>query len=363
MTINWNQIRANYQLAREKVYFETPYFGAMSDATVEAQVQCLNNLQSMGSTKYSETIRKAEEIRQKLLEITNAQDHQAALISDVSTAMTHLAEMLSDKKIALLDHDFPSVTAPWIGRKCEIHWVERSGLNYSLEKIEEQLKNGAQVLALSWVMYNSGLKLDLKVISEMCQKHGVLLIVDATQGLGAHSIDLTEIPIDVLIATGYKWFLAGYGTGIAIARKDFEEKYEFQMAGQSSIIDGKKNIEDLNNYVSGIKRFELGHIKTQQVFAFHQSLSELSTIGFENIQKRTKELHTLLVDELNKINIEILTPSPMSSNILMIDGSESRFKSLTAANVAFTHRHGLIRLGVYFYNNEKDIERLIHALK
>ena len=363
MTTDWKKIRANYQLPNEKIFFETPYFGAMSDATVEVQVDCLKSLQRKGSTMYDETMRKAEEIKIQMLELTNARNHTAALIGDVSTAMVHLADRLSDKKVVLLDKDFPSVTAPWVGRKCNISWIEREGLDYPMEKIETQLKNGAEVLAMSWVMYNSGLKFDLKAISEICQQHGVLLIVDATQALGAHALDLSEINVDVLIATCYKWFLAGYGTGVAIARRDFEEKYPLEVAGHCSLLEGKEDVKDLDNYVSGIRRFELGHVKTQQIFAMHQALSELKAIGFENIQQRTKALHSKLVRALRDANIEILTPSPMSANILMIEGDERRVKALRKANVAFTHRHGMIRFGIYFYNNEKDIQRLIQTLK
>lgn len=363
MTIDWNQIRTNYQLPNEKVFFETPYFGAMSDATVDAQIDCIRSLQSNGNTLYTEAMEKADGIRRYMLELTNAKHHHAALISDVSTPMSHLADMLSDKKIVLLNKDFPSVTAPWVGKKCNILWVEREGLGYPLEKIEEQLKRGAGVLALSWVMYNSGMIFDLKDLGEMCQKYGVILIVDGTQGLGAHALDLNEVPVDVFLTTCYKWLLAGYGTGIAIARKDFEQKYEFEVAGHCSIVDGKEDVTNLDNYVSGVRRFELGHVKIQQVFALHQSLSELRNIGFENIQSRTRRLHSVLLQELKKIEVGVLTPAPMSSNILMIEGSEDRVKKLRGANVSFTYRHGLIRLGVYFYNNEKDIQRLIQALK
>lgn len=363
MSVDWNQIRANYQLPNQKVFFESPYFGAMSDATVETQIECLKSLQSNGSTMYDITMQKAAEIRKMTLALTNASNHQVALIPDVSTAMNHLAEMLVDKKVLLLSEDFPSVTTPWVARNCTISWVEREGYDYPLDKIEQRLKGGAEVLAMSWVMYNSGLKLDLKALSEMCQQHGVTLIVDATQGLGANDLDLSEIAIDVLLATGYKWLLAGYGTGVAIASKNFEEKHTFQMAGQSAILDGTKGVNNLSNYVSGIRRFELGHVKTQQVFALHQSFKELTEIGFVNIQERTKTLHALLIKDLAAINVEVLTPNPRSANILMIAGNEQRVKDLREANIAFTYRHGLIRLGVYFYNNEKDIQRLILALK
>ena len=99
MTMNWDKIRKNYKLANQAAYFESAYFGALSDRTTQVQIECLQELQSSGSKQYALTMERAENIRQTILEVTNANHHHAALISDVSTPMSHLAHMFFDKEI------------------------------------------------------------------------------------------------------------------------------------------------------------------------------------------------------------------------------------------------------------------------
>lgn len=362
MTTNWDRIRTNYQLPNQYTYFESAYFGAMSDETIRKQIECLQNLQTRGSKYYDLTIEKTNEIRSKILEITNANHHNAALINDVSTPMSHLAHVFYNKKILLLDKDFPSVTAPWVGRRCQIQWMEREGMDYPIESIKEHLNTGVDVFAVSWVMFNSGLRLDIKAIGEMCKEKEIIFIVDATQGLGANPINLDEVHIDVLFATCYKWLLAGYGTGVAIATKDFEQKHDLLLAGHGSVLNGFEKVRDLKDYVTGIQRFELGHLKTQQIFALHSAIKELQDIGFDRIQERTQYLRDLLVEKVLKSGLKILTPKPMSNNILVIEGDEKLVAKLTSENIACTYRDGMIRFGTYFYNNEEDIDRLIKAL-
>ncbi|UXX78348.1 aminotransferase class V-fold PLP-dependent enzyme [Reichenbachiella carrageenanivorans] len=364
MTVpDWSEIRQRYQLVNQRTYFNTPSFCAMSDRTVAVQVDCLELFQTKGNQLNEQAQQAAEEIRQIVLELTHTDDHEVAIIPDVSTAMNHLAELLHDcKKVALLREDYPAASSPWIVRDFDITWVERRDMAYDLKEIEDVLKSGVQVLALSWVMYNSGAILDLQAIGELCKQYDVIFIVDGTQGLVAQDLDLSKAHIDVMLVTAFKWMLAGYGIGVAIARKGFVAKHPIRVAGQNTIVNGEKSAEDLTNYRSGIERFELGHAKIQQVLALACALNELKSIGFEMIQQRTAELMGVLRSSLQEGGIDILTPAVASANMLVIEGTAERADQLKQAGIDFTYRHGLIRLGIYFYNNETDISRLIQAL-
>ncbi|MEO9966688.1 MAG: aminotransferase class V-fold PLP-dependent enzyme [Reichenbachiella sp.] len=362
-TTNWEQIRAKYQLANQRIYFNTPSFGAMSDQTAKVQKDCIDLLQTRGNQLNERAAEASKVVRQLMHEMTNAQHHEIAIIPDVSTAMNHLAEMLSEKKkVALLKSDYPATSAPWMLRGFDIEWIERNELGYEIEDIEQAIINGAEVLVLSWVMYNTGALLDLRAIGTLCRKYDVVFIVDATQGLAANPLDLTEVHLDVLLASAFKWMVAGYGIALAIASHEFTSRYEVIAAGQNTMISAEKEANDLSNYRAGIERFELGHAKIQQVLALENALLELKAIGFSNILQRTAQLGNLLREKLLANGVEIMSPNPASANILMIEATDDRIEKLKNADVEFTHRHGLIRLGAYFYNDEGDINYLIDQL-
>ena len=45
-------------------------------------------------------------------------------------------------------------------------------------------------------------------------KRRVALFVDAIQGLGPHTIDVQQTPIDFMAADGHKWLLGPEGAGL-----------------------------------------------------------------------------------------------------------------------------------------------------
>lgn len=360
---DWDNVRTNYQLLKQHTYFNSASFGALSNETVDAQKQCLEGWQMHGNMVLNEAHEAADYIRKQTLNLLNARDHQSAVIADVSTGMNLLAEALSHKrKIVLFEKDYPAVNLPWLGRNFDVQWVPRENYDYDLTQVEEILKKGVDLLAVSWVMFNSGLRLDIKSIGELCKKYHTTFIVDATQGLGAQALDLNEVHVDVLLCSCFKWFLAGYGTCMMVCKNSFVEAHPIQAAGQYTILDVEKDLIDTNNHRQGITRFELGHMKILPVFALQSSLKALSAIGFSAIQERTGQLMQLACDGFEKSGIEILTPQERSNNIVMIEGTTERIEKLKRAEIVCTHRNGLIRFGIYFYNNEEDIARLIKAL-
>ena len=55
--------------------------------------------------------------------------------------------------------------------------------------------------------------MDVAAVGEMAHRHGVLLIVDASQTREYFPIDVQKMNIDVLCFTGHKGLLAPQGTG------------------------------------------------------------------------------------------------------------------------------------------------------
>ena len=361
--VNWSEIRLNYPLiAKEGAYLSTSFCGAMSNQTVQVQKDCLDVIQLNGNEVQGDADEAANRIRDNFITILNAKEFESAIIPDVSTAMNVMAETMTGKKIALLEDDFPTVTVPWVVREYDIEWINKAELTYSLDEIESAIQGDIEVLALSWVMYNSGVRLDLKKIGDLCKDNGVILIVDATQGLGPNALNLSEVYVDVLFASCFKWFLSGFGVGIALARKDFLDKYPIKAAGHNSVLSAQSSVTDLSNIRTGLRRLEVGHIKSQQVLALDSALTELMSIGMSEIQYRTQDLMDYFVNEISKTRHKVLTPIPYSANIVMIKGSQEMSDRLNENKIKVTYRYGYIRLGIYFYNNREDIDQFIKTI-
>ena len=70
------------------------------------------------------------------------------------------------------------------------------------------------LLAISFVNYLSGYRVDLDAIGRICHQHNVFFLVDAIQGLGVFPLDVDRAHIGALAADGHKWLLGPEGCGI-----------------------------------------------------------------------------------------------------------------------------------------------------
>jgi len=73
--------------------------------------------------------------------------------------------------------------------------------------------------AFSLVQYVSGIKLSDQFLKTLKTAFpDILLMVDGTQFCGTAPFNFEDSAIDVLISSGYKWMLGGYGNGFVFIK-------------------------------------------------------------------------------------------------------------------------------------------------
>lgn len=78
-------------------------------------------------------------------------------------------------------------------------------------RLLDAITDRTRILALSWVRFQDGLKLDLPWLGSACEERGVYLVVDGIQGVGTHKPDLTGV--SAFASGGHKGLLAPQGLG------------------------------------------------------------------------------------------------------------------------------------------------------
>ena len=78
-----------------------------------------------------------------------------------------------------------------------------------------------RILALSWVRFQDGLKLDLHQLGIACLERGVHLVVDGIQGLGTIPLELEGL--SAFASGGYKGLLAPEGLGFLWTEESFRQ--------------------------------------------------------------------------------------------------------------------------------------------
>ena len=100
------------------------------------------------------------------------------------------------------------------------------------------LSPGTRLIAVSWVQFLSGCMLDLAALSALCREKGILLSVDAIQGLGAMRLNLAETPVDFLSAGVQKWQLGPQGVAIIYLSESMQEHLSQAYLGWLSVQNG-----------------------------------------------------------------------------------------------------------------------------
>ena len=103
------------------------------------------------------------------------------------------------------------------GFDVEFLQVNREGI-LEIETLHNELNEQVGMLSICHINNETGTMQDIRKIIEMCHKHGVLVHVDATQSLGKTKIDVRDLDIDFLSASGHKVY-APKGIGILFCKK------------------------------------------------------------------------------------------------------------------------------------------------
>ena len=186
-----------------------------------------------GDIPWESWLCQAEQIREKLATLVNAQARGVAFTYSTSHGMNLIAGMLGHCGDVLCPADeFPSCTLPWLQQRYRVDFVcSRDRGIIDLNDIQKSITTDTRVLVTSFVQFATGFRQDLAALGRLCRERNLIFVVDATQGMGVFPIDVVNCGIDFLVFSGYKWAQAGYGVGGLYLAPRFVNPTSFPIAG------------------------------------------------------------------------------------------------------------------------------------
>ena len=363
--MNFALLRENYPALSTQTYLNTASCGIISNTTAQVAQRFYQELLEQGGTYRAEWYKQLLLTRQEVAQWLGGQAEEIALLPNFSIASNYVAQALStQKRVLLLDSDYPSLTMPWLLHNYDVHYFSAKDNGFfDLNVIEEKIKtNNINVLAISHVQYATGFCVNLETLGRYCRHWGVLLMVDATQSLGVIPIDLRKMPVDILVGSGYKWMTAGFGNALLYIRREWHERLSVAAVGSNSFDDSPR-ITSREEIDFSARILEVGHYDFSSFFAMRQAVQELQAIGPEAISQRVKVLTRYLHRHLpDKTTVVSDYPEAYHSGITVIEGSPALEKKLLSHGVVTSARVRGLRISLHFYNNETDIDHLCEVL-
>ncbi|MFL6502160.1 MAG: aminotransferase class V-fold PLP-dependent enzyme [Nitrososphaera sp.] len=399
---DWNKLRDDIAVTKKYVYLANAAIAPIPVPVYNKVSEFYSEALNHGETSWNQWIDKTEETRDICAKFIGADSRdEIALTHSTSEGMNIVAHMLSDKGLVLSNElEFPSSNLPWLNKNVDnIKFVKaRDGNKILIKDIskmigkeeESSIKNSINndgdnnnsndkrttTIVTSHVQYSTGYRQDLKGLHELTKRNGLYFVVNSTQSLGALYFNVKDFGVDFMVSNGHKWMLSSFGIGILYIKKKYlrdPENFKPPFSSQSS----QKRRENFNNNmkldISGTAaRFEIGTPHFANIIALNAAIKYISRIGINQIERRILSITDYLIDKLQNLNLEILSPiedKRYRSGIVVFKSNKRKKPTDIVTElqkrerIIVSARGKGIRVSPHFYNNEEDIDRLVAALK
>ena len=218
----------------------------------------------------------------------------------------------------------------------------------------------------------------IREIGAIARDHNIPFLVDSAQSAGAMKIDVKEDNIDILAFTGHKSLLGPMGTGGLIINTDIDIK-PLKAGGTG----GDSAYEYQPDYYPN--HLETGTSNVSGIAGLREAIKFLNKEGIENIHNKEKELTKYALEKLETVkDIEIYGPKDCEKMLSVISfnikdkrpedvGSilDQKYNIMlraglhcapTAHSVIGTKERGTLRIGLGYFNEKEDIDKLVEAL-
>jgi selenocysteine lyase/cysteine desulfurase len=182
------------------------------------------------------------------------------------------------------------------------------------------------------------------------------------------------LPVDALVAAGYKWLLGPYGTGFVYLNPRIQDRLDLQMVNWLTV----ENSEDFD--ALPVDQFMLPH--TAQVFDVPETANFLNLSGLDaslefiqrasvrTVSKHCERLLDHLAEGVRRLGFRLSAAAEpdLRSTILCFQADSlektiSLAEELRANEIAVSLRRGMIRVSPYLYNTEADIDRVLEIVR
>jgi cysteine desulfurase/selenocysteine lyase len=246
------------------------------------------------------------------------------------------------------------------------------------EDISKSIKRKTRLIVCTLSSNVNGIIMPVRLIGNIARSNGIMLLIDASQGLGSIDLNLNEIYASMLAFPGHKCLMGPQGTGGLYVSPKVKLK-PLMRGGTGS----KSELLLQPDFMPD--KFESGTLNTPGLAGLDAGVEFIEKAGIQNIRKKKDDLIKRLYDGIsgNK-NIKIYSPENteensgiVAFNIAGMDSTEVSYlldkqfgiacrSGLHCAPMAHTHfgtlSSGIVRLSVGFFNTTDEIDFTVRVI-
>lgn len=370
-----SRFRREFFVTSEYAYLNHAAVAPLPRRAVRRMAETAEDVSRTGDQHWMDRNHEIERVRGLAARLLAAREpREVCFIENTSTGLSMVAEGFgwqAGDNVVSAGLEFPSNVYPWMRLAdygVEYRLVEERGGRLDLDELIARIDGRTRMVAVSWVYYASGFRVDLRRLGEVCRERGVLFVVDVIQGLGALDLDVERDLVDVAVASSHKWLLGPEGIGVMYVSDRVVDRFRPLRAGWRSMRDLSAWTEFAVDWNEGAKRFESGTLNAYGIAALGGSLEILLEAGPRAIEPRVLALAERAAAGLAERGFQAVssrTPNETSGIAVAVHprhSAEDLVRRLAERRVIVAVRAGRFRVSPHFYNTEEEVDRLLAEL-
>ncbi len=305
-----------------------------------------------GRTSWEPWAEATERSRAAFARLVGASPADIAVGSAVSQQVGLVAAALpAGTRVLAPEQEFTSNLFPYYVQRERGVTVDTVPLAELLNRIDERV----DVVALSAVQSATGEVSDLAAVAARAREAGARVVVDATQAVGWHEIDVVHV--DALVCAAYKWLCAPRGTAFCYLAPDLREQMTPHAAGWYAGADVHASYYGPRmELASDARRFDVSPAWHCWVGAA-PALELIEQVGIAAIGEYDVGL-------ANRFRAGLGLP-PGNSAIVSLGADvvpDDPGQRLAEAGIRAASRAGSLRASFHLYTTETDVDAAVAAL-
>lgn len=368
--------RAQFPVTEQYRYLNHAGVAPLPRVAAEAIAACTDDFVHRGGADFPRWEESQERIRQATAGLFGVPTADLAFVKNTTEGLGFVANGLAwqpGDRVITVDREFPSTVYPWLSLRelgVEVELVEPVGPSWSLplELFEDALeRRPTRLVAVSWVQYARGYRIDLAGLAELCHAHGALLCADIIQGVGAIPCELEAWGVDFAMADAHKFLLGPVGIGALYVAARHRDALRPLEPGWASVAhrDDYDHLELA--YDDSARRFEGGTFNNLTIEGMGASIALLGAVGVESIWSHVDGMLEHTADALADVGASVVSDrgAGRSANLAFtVPGVEptEACEALEAQGFVTAPRGGAVRVSPHGYNDADELGALVEAV-
>ena len=290
-----DRVRRDTPAATATVFLDSAGSSLPPDPVVETAVAHLRRESVVGGYRAAnERMADLAAVKSSIARLVGAQASDIALSDSATRSWSdffYSVPLAAGDRILLSEVEYASNAiaalqrAAAVGAVVEFVPSDPSG-QIDLHALDEMLDDRVRIVSLVHAPTNGGLINPAREVAELAHRYGALVLLDACQSIGQIRVDVSELGVDALSATGRKWLRGPRGTGFLYLRPELAATLEPPALDlHSAQWVGEKEFQ----LAADVTRFEFWECDVAARLALGTAVDYLLDIGIDAVEDAVRE--------------------------------------------------------------------------